>query len=198
MQRKGKSPPININELTDKRAEAEKGTLGYVKGKDKKLVGRALDINWTQVLVSCVISLILAVVIISLVAPSQESVSNLVTEVNKLSSQVDSIGDEVATMGKYIDADELEGEMATFRDWLNPNFVSAKEFSRLSSKVVNVSTLTTHFGNRVSQLELDLDETKIKSDINSLKKSLNQLDVGISFLLGEIAKLEDRIEELEK
>ena len=64
MQEKVKRPPININELTNKKLAAEKGTLSYVKERGKRPIGRALDINWTQVLVSCVISLVLCGIMI--------------------------------------------------------------------------------------------------------------------------------------
>ena len=60
-----KKPPINISDLKGEeadakaKAQAEAGALSYVTQRGRRPTGRALDINWTQVLVSCVISLVL-------------------------------------------------------------------------------------------------------------------------------------------
>lgn len=206
MTQKEKKPPISISELKGgKKEEAEKGALSYINKKDNKNPLKKLRVDWAQVLISCIISIVLISFIILQVAPSKESVNDLLVRTNELSDEIATISSEVATVSSGVasvssrlsnEVSRIDGLEAKAES--NPNLVSTEELSKLSNKVDNLSTLVSHYGNLATKLRLELDETEIWKAIDKLEKSLDYFDAGITWFEGVAADLEKRVKDLEK
>lgn len=194
-----KRPPITISELKgDGKEGAKSGSLSYISPKTERPArGGSSGINWTQVLVSCVISLALAAAVILQVAPSKGSISDLVvktnelaTRTNELATAVNEVSGEVALVGIKLDNEKLRVDniiiatsgydgTASFEAYsVSLNSLITK-YNELSSRMGSMSGLITQYGNRVSQLQIHFDGTEIRSDIDSLQEALDELEVGL-------------------
>lgn len=113
MPNRERKPPIIIDKLgEDKLPEEHKpGSLGYV-GKVVTKSGATGGLNWTQILISCIISIVIAAVIVFQIAPSKGAIGTLQADMVTLSDQIalqqQTISNEAArtdniinTMGEY-------------------------------------------------------------------------------------------------
>lgn len=165
MERK-KRPPININELKGEgKPEAESGALSYI-ARDRKPGGRSStrrgssNINWVQVLLSCIISLCLAAFIILQVAPSKGSVSNLAVKTNELVATTNEVSDVAASV-----SNKLDNEILRIDNVINrmPDYAYASDFEAYSRQISSLVAGHNGFSSEIGRLaeELYLLQNKI-------------------------------------
>ena len=120
MDEKEKKPPIDLREVEKKEDKFKPGALEYTGDTEKKPKKASAGMNWTQVLASSVIALLLAVVVMFQFAPSKGDVAALFSNQNELVERIDSVQSSfdkestrvdniVNTQGDYAKKSELSG-----------------------------------------------------------------------------------------
>ena len=185
---RSKKPPINISELKREEEPSGKGPLSYVGGGEKKSIGKESGkVNYTQVVISIVLSVLLALVLITTMSASKKDALVLLDNQRELetrittldggvSSEIKRIDSIVNTMGEYAKRSELTG------------YVSEATVSSLASQVNGLSS-------ELAKLQSAVSAKLLESD-SSLKTQISTLEAKITALATQLADANTRITNL--